>query len=66
MDCLILLEEDKSECDGKWIDENLFPVGEKTKGTISFLYFSNTVVICYLNLLSLINCAKQSPLLSSH
>ena len=39
MDCLIWLEEDKSECDGKWIDENLFPLGEKTKGTISFYIF---------------------------
>jgi len=39
MDCLLWLEEDKLKCDGKWIDENLFPVGEKTKGTCNFKFY---------------------------
>jgi hypothetical protein len=36
MDSLLWLEEEKSNCKGKWIDKNLFPVGEKTKGTCNF------------------------------
>jgi hypothetical protein len=42
MDSLLWLEEEKSDCKGKWIDENLFPVGEKTKGRsviLGFIFF---------------------------
>jgi hypothetical protein len=48
MDSLLWLEEEKSDCKGKWIDENLFPVGEKTKGTCNFRFY--------------IFCIKRSPL----
>jgi hypothetical protein len=39
MDCLLWLEKEKSDCNGKWIDEIFFPVGEKTKGTCNIRFY---------------------------